>query len=223
MPTLFDPSALLRVLLEDEQLAPKLATVIRKPAMKAFETALKAKTFTLKDLGRMRRALGSEQFELAVDALPDATLRAGVKRLDPNHPNIVGAAGAIDCTWARKHLAALSTGRTKPREQAKPLDKLLSPKDRTKSKLKALAEKIGPAEFLASLLATRDAGTRSLVKKLDPRHPRTKGKAAEIDAAWARQHLAEEAGLSLPGTQRVEESGAEWFARLQRMYATEAH
>ena len=220
MATLFDPTKLLMVLLADERLEPSLVPVIRSPALKALEAALKAKSFGVRDLKSVRRALGGEEFELVIDALKDSALRSAIKRLDPDHPQVAGATGSIDSAWARSHFAALATGKTKPCEPVKSLDRMLAGKDRTQQKLRRLADDVGPNGIIASLMAMKDPAARSFVKKVDPRHSKAKGRAAGIDADWARRHLAKLAGISIPDSVQNEETGAEWFERLQRTYAT---
>ncbi|MGF1511817.1 MAG: hypothetical protein ACFB9M_20170 [Myxococcota bacterium] len=220
--TLFDPVSLLKVLLADGSLSSSLAPQMRKPALKAFEQALKAKAFGLSELSRIRSELGDRQFALVVDAIQDTSLRAAVKRFDPHHPNAAVAAGKIDAAWAREHLMALAKGRAKPSEKPKPLDKLLATKDRTPEKLAALAQKLGPEIFLRSLSAMSKTASCGFAKKVDPKHPKAKRKATEIDPEWARSHIAELAGLSLPEDDSKPEDGAEWFARLRRVYATKA-
>ncbi len=219
MPAVFDPALIVRALVDESDYAAEVAKHIRKPALKAFEAVLKAKSFSAADLRAISGVLGPEQLVLVVDALSDSTLRSALKRLDPHHPN---AAGAIDTAWARKHLVALGIGHVAPTEKPKPLDKLLPAKSRTTTKLVALAEEIGLARFIDSLESMTASAAATMVKKLDPKNPRAKGKAADVDTGWAKRRIAELAGIELPAEAESGEHGAEWFAKLQRIYATKA-
>ena len=219
MGALFDPAALVRALVEESNFSTEVAKYIRKPALKAFEAALRTKTFSVSELTAVGGALGPEEVVRVVDALPDSTLRSGLKRLDPHHPN---ATGAIDVSWARRHLVALAIGHVAPSEKPKPLDKLLPVKSRTPAKLKALVEELGPSRFVDSLLAVSASAAGSMVKKLDPKNPKVKGKASGLDPVWAKRRIAELAGIELPPADDGGSEGAEWFAKLQRIYATKA-
>lgn len=222
MATLFDPIIVLRTLLAEPALASTVTPHLRRPALKALEVVLKSPVFDVATLASFCESLGEDATDLALDAAPDGVLRATVKRLDPHHPDVAGSATKIDVPWARRHLLALATGEAKPIAKPKPLDKLLPTQQRTQENLAALAGKMGPALFVESIAAMSVAAPRTLVKKLDPQHPMSKGKVGDIDSDWARGHLAELAGIALPKSEGSPENGAEWFAKLQKMYSAES-
>src|SRR5215469_3518438 len=71
---------------------------------------LKARSFGVGAFRDIRKALGQEQFGLALEGLKETELKSLLTRLDKHHPGMKG--GAIG--WRRQHLNALADGSSKP-------------------------------------------------------------------------------------------------------------
>lgn len=218
MPSPFDPTALLAALGRAAGALAAAKADLRKPTLALLETLLKAKGVGLAELRAVHDAVGQAEFRLALDALGATAVKGAAKRLDPGAPEAAGAAAKIDAHWARRHLAALAAGEVEPEAPVRPLDKLLPARKRTVEALAALRADLGDARFLDAIAAMAKAAPKTMVKKLDPHHPKAAGKAAGIDEEWARARLAELAGLAAEGAEPPEEDGVAWFARLQKAY-----
>jgi hypothetical protein len=83
---------------------------VDKQARALVAKCLKAKAVGLDALHDIRKALGSEQFELLVEGLKDAEVKSVLTRVDKHHPEIKSGTAA----WRRQHLDALASGVTMP-------------------------------------------------------------------------------------------------------------
>jgi hypothetical protein len=191
MPTLFDPIGVFRTISNNPDIFGPLQGEMRKQAQALMEKGMKTKSFSLAHLRRVEKDLGGEELKLFVDAMTVATVQNIAKKFDPHHPKCDLKANQINEAWARDHVIRLAIGESEPQQKLVSLDKLLPAAKRSQEHLVRIYRELGPHRFAASLAAMSGTAPATLVKKIDPKNPKVKGKAADVDARWACSRIAE--------------------------------
>ncbi|MGF1622060.1 MAG: hypothetical protein ACFCUR_15765 [Rhodomicrobiaceae bacterium] len=191
MPTLFDPVGVFRIISDNPDIFGPLQGEMRKQAQALMEKGMKAKSFSLAHLRRVEKDLGGEELKLFVDAMKVATVQNIAKKFDPHHPKCNIKPNQINAVWARDHVIRLASGEAEPEPKLVSLDKLLPAAKRSQEHLVSVYRDLGSDRFAASLAAMSATAPANLIKKIDPTNPQAKGKAADVDARWARSRLAE--------------------------------
>lgn len=92
-----------------------IKTAVTKSAHDLIVKQLKTKTTTLRDVRRVREAVGIDQFGLILDGMNEPSVKSILSRLDKHHPDLKAA----DARWRRTRLRALCEGAAEPSEKVK--------------------------------------------------------------------------------------------------------
>ncbi len=224
MQTLFDPIGVFRVIANNPEIFGAIQGEMRKQAQMLLEKSLKTKQFSLDNLRKLRRELGEDEFELFVDAMSGTSVQKIAKKFDPNNQNLKLTEKHINVVWARNHIMKLSSGEIEPEEKLLSLDKILPAAKRSHDNLIRIYQELGPDRFAASLAQMSGSAPATFVKKIDPKNPRAKAKAANIDMDWARRRIAELAseGENVPAdrAQSAEPPKRNLFDEAHRVFST---
>ncbi len=102
----FDGFEAWRAVAESPDNFASLRAEAAKSARAALVKYIKAKTTSLAELRRARKALGKQTFGLLIDGMKDAEVKTLVARLDRHHPQLKAA----DAAWRRQHILQLVKG-----------------------------------------------------------------------------------------------------------------
>jgi len=140
-----DGFAVLRSIAAHHRIFADVTPEAAKAARTLVLKQLKAKTADLKCLREIRKAVGTDSFELIADGMTDTEVKSIISKLDKNHPELKQS----DAQWRRHHMRALADGSIEPAEKAKPAPK-------TQKRKKDASEPAGSID----LLVYNSAGAR---------------------------------------------------------------
>ena len=137
-----------RAIAESPDSFESLRAEAAKSARAALVKYLKARTTSLAELRRARKALGKQTFGLLIDGMKDTEVKSLVSRLDKHHPELKAA----DAAWRRQHVMQLA------KDDIEPVDKPDKPAKKTRPTPKSKPAEKPPeksGEWFASAGAAR--------------------------------------------------------------------